>query len=878
MKRNVLGSDTTFGLIMTVVFAILAYGVWGPVFQGLERWGYDLGVRASDKSPSDRVAVVAIDDASIANLGRWPWPRDLHAEMIKTLASGGAKGIGSTVLYSEAQQDAGLAYIDALVESFMQSSLVNTVPQEVATLQAEIDKLRATGANREAVSALQALTRDSALTNSLNQDIESVAVQFLQAQDALNTDAKLAAAFEAAGTVVQAMVFQLGQPQGRPDQPLPDYVQANALTHVVNGDVAPIPTLAGLPPIPVIGQSAAAIGHLSLTADVDGAQRYEPLVLEHFGAYYPSLPLMLAARALNLTPADIEVRLGEGIRLGGLEIDTTPDLRMYNYFYGAQNGAPPFPVDSFFDVLVGNIPPSKYRDKLVLIGASAAGIGDSIATPVSAQMAPVVSLAHTVSSILEEHFFVRPAWAVWAGLGAFLLAAAWLVVGLPRLGAGVSAVVTLVLALGLFVTEFVLMVTQSLWIPLLIPVVFLVLGHVAMTVKRLRVTERLKVASELEGAESNKMLGLAFQGQGQLDMAFDKFRKCPVDDGVLDVLYNLGLDYERKRSFGKAHAVYQYMAQHQPKFRDLQDKLKRAKQLEETVILGGGSSGGGATLITSGDDMEKPMLGRYEVVKELGKGAMGTVYLGKDPKIGRTVAIKTMALQQEFEEDELEDVKARFFREAETAGRLAHPNIVTIFDAGEEHDLAFIAMEFIKGYDLTKHTKSAQLLPVPDVIKLVADAADALDYAHNQNIVHRDIKPANLMWLPEERVVKVTDFGIARITDASKTKTGMVLGTPSYMSPEQLSGRKVDGRSDIFSLTVTLYQLLTGQLPFQADSMATLMYKIANDAHAPANSVRPELPPEVEAILEAGLQKEYEKRFARAAELSRALRGLAVDS
>ena len=878
MKRNILGSDTVFGLGMTVVFAVLAYGVWGSVFQGLERWGYDLGVRATDKPPSDRVAVVAIDDASIANLGRWPWPRDLHAEMIRVLAQGGAKAIGSTVLYSEAQQDAGLAYVNALVESFMQSPLVNEVPQEVTALREQIQALRATGVNRQPVQALQALERESAPTNSLGSDIEQLALQFLEAQDALNTDAKLAAAFAQANNVIQAMIFELGQPQGRPDQPLPDYVQASALVNVQTAEAQPIPTIAAFPPIAPLGQAAVGIGHLSLTADVDGAQRYEPLVLEHFGAYYPSLPLMLAARALNLQPEDIEVRLGEGVRLGGLTIDTTADLRMYNYFYGENNGNAPFAVDSFFDVLVGNIPPSKYRDKLVLIGASAAGIGDSVATPVAAQMPPVVSLAHTVSSILEEHFFVRPAWAGWAGLAAFLLAAIWLIAGLPRLGAGIAAIITLILALGLFLTELVLMVTQSMWIPLLIPVVFLVLGHIAMTVKRLRVTERLKMASELEGAESNKMLGLAFQGQGQLDMAFDKFRKCPVDEGLLDVLYNLGLDYERKRAFGKAHAVYQHMAQHQPNFRDLQDKLKRAKKLEETVILGGGSNGAGATLITAGDDMEKPMLGRYEVVKELGKGAMGTVYLGKDPKIGRTVAIKTMALQQEFEADELEDVKARFFREAETAGRLAHPNIVTIYDAGEEHDLAFIAMEFIKGYDLTRHTKSAGLLPVGDVLKLIADAAEALDYAHNQSIVHRDIKPANLMWLPDDRIVKVTDFGIARITDASKTKTGMVLGTPSYMSPEQLSGRKVDGRSDIFSLTVTLYQLLTGQLPFQADSMATLMYKIANDPHAPALTLRPDLPESIEAILVAGLQKDLDQRYARAGELASALRAVQVAS
>jgi len=269
---------------------------------------------------------------------------------------------------------------------------------------------------------------------------------------------------------------------------------------------------------------------------------------------------------------------------------------------------------------------------------------------------------------------------------------------------------------------------------------------------------------------------------------------------------------------------------------------------------------------------EKPMLGRYQVEKELGKGAMGIVYMGKDPKINRTVAIKTLALAQEFEADELADVKARFFREAETAGRLNHPNIVQIYDAGEEHDLCYIAMEFLKGHDLVRNTKPNALLPVVDVVKIIADAADALDYAHQQGVVHRDIKPANLMWLVDNKVIKLTDFGIARITDSSKTKTGMVLGTPSYMSPEQLSGKKVDGRSDLFSLGVTLYQLLTGNLPFQADSMATLMFKIANEPHASASVTRPDLPAPLCAVIDRALEKDLAKRYARGSELSAELR------
>jgi serine/threonine-protein kinase len=255
---------------------------------------------------------------------------------------------------------------------------------------------------------------------------------------------------------------------------------------------------------------------------------------------------------------------------------------------------------------------------------------------------------------------------------------------------------------------------------------------------------------------------------------------------------------------------------------------------------------------------------------------MGVVYLGKDPKIGRVVAIKTMALAQEFDADELEDVKARFFREAETAGRLNHPNIVTMYDAGEEHDLAYIAMEFLKGKDLAPYTKPDNLLPLPKVMNIIARVADALDYAHKQNVVHRDIKPANIMYDAETDTPKVTDFGIARITDSSKTKTGMVLGTPSFMSPEQLAGKKIEGASDLFSLGVSLYQMACGKLPFEGDSMAQLMFRIANEPHTDILSVRTDLPPCLVAIINRSLAKQVADRYANGAEMAGALRQCAA--
>jgi serine/threonine-protein kinase len=297
--------------------------------------------------------------------------------------------------------------------------------------------------------------------------------------------------------------------------------------------------------------------------------------------------------------------------------------------------------------------------------------------------------------------------------------------------------------------------------------------------------------------------------------------------------------------------------------------------MSETVILGGAQTHPGGTMIMPGGGVEKPMLGRYQVEKELGKGAMGVVYLGKDPKIGRVVAIKTMALSQEFEADELQDVKERFFREAETAGRLNHPNIVTIFDAGEEHDLAYIAMEFLKGKDLAPHTKPDNLLALPKTLSIIARVADALAYAHRNNVVHRDIKPANIMYEPESDTVKVTDFGIARITDSSKTKTGMVLGTPSYMSPEQLAGKKIEGRSDLFSLGVMLYQLTCGRLPFQGESMAQLMFKIANEPHTDILAIAPALPPALVAIIDKALAKQPDARYQSGEEMARDLRACA---
>src|SRR5690606_11870870 len=253
-----------------------------------------------------------------------------------------------------------------------------------------------------------------------------------------------------------------------------------------------------------------------------------------------------------------------------------------------------------------------------------------------------------------------------------LLITAYLGFGLRRLSAAAAAAVTGGALLMLLATEYLLLSRAALWLPLVLPAVLLLAGHLALTTRRFLITEAGKQRADEESAETSRMMGLALQGQGQLDMAFDRFRRVPFTDALMDNLNNLALDFERKRQFNKAQAVYEYMAGHNRNHKDLQAKLNRAKNLSETVILGGGGAHPGGTMLLDGGGVEKPMLGRYQVEKELGKGAMGVVYLGKDPKIGRVVAIKTMALSNEFEGEELNDARERFFREAETAGRLQH--------------------------------------------------------------------------------------------------------------------------------------------------------------------------------------------------------------
>ncbi len=262
--------------------------------------------------------------------------------------------------------------------------------------------------------------------------------------------------------------------------------------------------------------------------------------------------------------------------------------------------------------------------------------------------------------------------------------------------------------------------------------------------------------------------------------------------------------------------------------------------------------------------------GRYQIVAELGRGSMGVVYQGFDPVIGRTVAIKTM-LVEGLAPAEFEEYKARFQREAQAAGMLAHPNIVTVYDFGEDSGVLYLAMEFLEGKSLQALVEEQGVLPVETVIPMFEQVCGALDHAHRHNIVHRDIKPANVMIL-ESGLVKVTDFGIAKVMSVGMTQAGQILGTPNYMSPEQVKGRAVDGRSDVFSLGVILYELVTGEKPFSGQNITTVIYKIINENPIPPRELDATIHPGLNYVIGKALAKNRDERYQTCRELAEDLK------
>jgi len=474
------------------------------------------------------------------------------------------------------------------------------------------------------------------------------------------------------------------------------------------------------------------------------------------------------------------------------------------------------------------------------------------------------------TSALDARGLSEPAWSATAIRSGLMASALFLVLAVPRLGAGVALPVILLVAGSLVVLQAGFMFYRNVWLPLGEVVTLLVAGYVIMLFWLQPRRDIVALSENVQEARTH--LGKLLLQQGQADEALEVLSECPPGEETLALQYEIAIQQERKRQYDKACATYRQILDQKRKYRDAGKRLAALENLNaESTSAATGGFDSTRTLVLPEQSVSRPTLGRYEIEREIGRGAMGVVYLGKDPKIARTVAIKTLSYQA-FEDSELRDLKARFFREAEAAGRLSHPAIVTVYDVGEEADLAFIAMDYAKGRPLSEFGKLGRLLPLATVLDIVARVADALDYAHRQKIIHRDIKPGNIIFNPDNGEIKITDFGIAKISDDSRTRTGNVMGSPLYMSPEQLKGQKVTGATDTYSLGITLYKLVCGETPYQGDTLANLTYQILNKRPRSVREFNPELPDGVVRLINKAIQREPDKRFLSAATMAEALR------
>ncbi|MDT8317802.1 MAG: serine/threonine-protein kinase [bacterium] len=826
-----IGKEWFLALLLTL-FIFFAYGKGWQPFKTFEIATYDYRARLRSASVASPVVIIDIDDKSIEEIGSWPWPRTRLAQLIDILAEYKTSVIALDLLFSMPSPDDARREITSLI----------------ADLKKDLKEKR------------KVLSKKKSKVAGSTSDTRELIKKLEQIQADLDFDISLSRSLRTANNVVMPMNFYLNEAEDTKEE-----IFSSLLSRLYQGSLKRKNYIGEnvKGPIKLLAKRARAIGFNNRLPEFDGKIRREALLMQFKGSYYPSFSLQVALtyidRPIKSMKSLDKIRTQYGLKIAGMEIPAGKDLTLLTSY----NKVGSFPRFSFVEVVNGIAPKEAFEGKIALIGLSHKENSFYTNNLSRKKYSSTFITANVIENILNGNHILRPEWAFPVEAGAILFFGLFLAFIAHRLSRR-AGIIMLIFSLAAWnLLAFYLFLEHGYWLSMFYPSFLLLFGYIFISImKRLVINKEMM---DSETVESNKLLALSFQSQGMLDMAFDKFKKCPVRDTVIrEHLYNLALDFERKRMLNKAVIVYEHI-QKGGKYKDVKERIAQLKEADQRLVIGKNNKGGDETVIIDGSPTI-PTLGRYEVIKELGHGAMGTVYLGKDPKINREVAIKTLRYD-EIEEAQLKEIKDRFFREAEAAGSLSHPNIVTIYDVGEDMGVAYLAMELLEGKDLSDACDKKKLLPMKKVVKMAADVADALAYAHDNGVVHRDIKPPNIM-IQSNGDVKVADFGIARVMDSSKTTTGVILGTPSYMSPEQISAKKVDGRSDLFSLGVVFYELLTGERPFKGDSFAALMYAIANTPHKPARKVLPDIPADISSIIDKLLEKNLTKRYKSGKQVS----------
>jgi serine/threonine-protein kinase len=815
--------DLLLGSIIVVLFIGLSW-IRLPAFEAMERFIYDAEMRSlrSNNRSDSQIAIIEIDEKSTERLGEWPWPRYIIAELLVKLDSEAGRIIGLNLPFVKKEANLGLKEVKGFSEK---------------------------------AQAYPAAKGGVAYKKWVLENLSEITAK-------LDGDRKLVKAVEENGKVILPAFSHQGRLEG-----------GGSLEHVTPALHDGYLTQQDVPawmkqrflskelflPFNDLTQAALGLGVADPSRAGSAAGWSYPMFINYRGMFIPSFPLRIAIAYLNQKPEQVRVESSR-IRLKNTAIPLSDGEMLVRYRNGGL-----FNRYSFIDVFEKEATASALTEKIVLIGFGATE-ESGIDTPISPAMSEIEWSAHVLENALTGRAIVRPP------LMGYFEALAILLLGLigsyfaPRMGilgrtSLLGGLILLVLICG-----FTMFLQLDLWFKTTYVVCCLVTVYLVVSVKPLFTS-----AAATGGAtEAIRLLGLDHQARGRLDLAFDQFRKLPLNDQTKNLIYKLGLEYENEDMTDKALSAYEHINEGEG-YRDLDLRIQRLKSSVKSSEVEDYGSVAEPRPLEGSSDETRLTVGRYQILEELGKGSMGLVYKALDPKINRLLAIKTIRFSDEFDDDVIDEIKERFFREAEIAGRLSHPSIVTVYDVGEDRDLTYMAMELLEGEDLDKFINKESLLSFMKVLGVTAKVADALGFAHSCDVIHRDIKPANIMLL-KEGGVKVTDFGIAKALSSSRTRTGVILGTPNYMSPEQIMGQKIDERSDIFSLGVLLFQLLTGELPFRGDNLSSLLYQITQVRHPSVREYNPKVPKACGQIIDRALAKKPEERFKNATDMAKVIR------
>jgi len=575
-------------------------------------------------------------------------------------------------------------------------------------------------------------------------------------------------------------------------------------------------------PSQLLAEAAYALGHVNQTRDLDKKIRYESMLIGYEDNYYPSVCLQVARRYYNLGMEELRVEPKGKIYLGETFIPTDDKWRLLINYAGPKQS---FKYYSASSLLEGSSNPELFFRKIVLVGLTDLSTSQ-LKTPVSSHLPSVEKTANLVENIIHKNFLKTTGLLSILDLLVLILIGSFCAFVLPNVNLVQRLVILFVFFFVILNLSFILfssfhIITKPFY-PLLELFLFFIVSPGIKPQKALVPKKKEEEKEQVEIKESFIPAELEPEKTMRLDLPEQSKERTPTP----------------------------------PPF------TSTPRPLEET-------SSPIAEKSTSHIPVEQ--FGRYKVLEIIGKGAMGTVYKGIDPAIDRLVALKTIRLENIGSPEELVELKDRLIKEAQAAGRLSHPNIVTIYDVGQEGDLYYIAMEYLQGYTLEKMIQKKSELNYKIVAKIMIQACQALSYAHENEIIHRDIKPANIMILDSFNI-KVMDFGIARLGGSSITQTGIAIGTPSYISPEVLQGKPADKKSDIFSLGVALYETLTRQKPFKAESLSTLIYNILNNQPPLPSALNDKTPTIFDRVVGKALMKDPEERFQNAQEMEAPLK------